>query len=967
MTESAQAKSDVPLEASIPDGAVPLESILCTEELHRRLSRPPDYGKENRALVALVRALADSPGTILQTLAEKVLEILQADSAGLSLLTKDEKRFYWAAIAGAWQPHIGGGTPRNFGPCGDVLDRNVPMLFTHWERRYPYLRPATPLAEEGLLVPFYVKSKAVGTIWAIAHTDRRKFDAADLRLLESLGRFASAAYQAVASIDDLKFQIAAREKAEAALRELATGLEAKIRGLVNANIIGIVIWNVEGRIIEANEAFLRTVGYSREDLLSGRVSWREVTPDKWRAADEQALAELAATGVCEPFEKEYFRKDGSRVPVLVGAALFEDGGNEGVAFVLDLSKQKSGEEALRRSEAYLAEAKRLSHIGCWHWNPRTGAVAWSQELFVILGFDSEKTQASYQLFLERIHPEDRSYVEEVRCAAVREKRNFEAEYRLLLPGGLIKYLHTRGNCLVNQPSDVQYIGTVMDITERKRALENLRESETRLQVFFENSPSLIFLKDRQGRYLYANKEFKRAFRITEEQIKGKRDDELFSGEQARAFQANDRQVLEAGVRMEFEEVALQEDGQHTSIVQKFPLFNAEGEIYAIGGIVTDITERKQEESARRDSEERYRVVVEVANDAVVSADESGAVQFANPATMRVFGYDPTELIGKPLTVLMPEFMRKLHENGFRRYLATGRRHINWQGTELTALRKNGQEFPVEVSFGELTKNGHRVFTAFIRDISERKQAEEERERLRRAQADLAHINRVSTMGELTASLAHEVNQPLAAIVTNAQVCLRWLTRDVPNLQEVREAAELIARDGKRASDVISRIRALVRKTGSEKAQLDINQAIEEVVHLTEDEALRKGVVLRTELAADLPFVLGDRVQLQQVLLNLIINGVEAMSSVADRPRELLVYSRLHESKQVLVGVQDSGVGIEPENLKKIFDPFYTTKSQGMGMGLAICRSIVENHGGKLWASPNDGPGATFQFTLLSYD
>src|SRR5437870_1995171 len=164
MIESGESKTEVPLEASIPEGACPLESILCTEELHRRPWRPPDYGKENRALVALAIALADSPRTILQTLAEKALEVVQADSAGLSLLTKDETRFYWPAIAGAWQPHIGGGTPRDFGPCGDVLDRNVPMLFTHWERRYPYLRPATPLAEEGLLVPFYVHGKAVGTI-----------------------------------------------------------------------------------------------------------------------------------------------------------------------------------------------------------------------------------------------------------------------------------------------------------------------------------------------------------------------------------------------------------------------------------------------------------------------------------------------------------------------------------------------------------------------------------------------------------------------------------------------------------------------------------------------------------------------------------------------------------------------------------------------------------------------------------
>ena len=370
---------------------IPSESILCTEELQRRPSRPPDYERENRALVAMTIALADSPRTILQTLAEKVLEVLQADSAGLSLLTKDEKRFYWAAIAGAWSPHIGGGTPRDFGPCGDVLDCNIPMLFTHWERRYPYLRPATPLAEEGLLVPFYVKGKAVGTIWAIAHNDRRKFDAEDLRLLESLGRFASAAYQAVASIDDLKFQIAAREKAEAEVRELASGLQAKIRRLVDANIIGIFIWDLEGRIIDANEAFLRIVEYGREDLVSGRMRWTDLTPAEWRDADEQALAELAATGVCKPFEKEYFRKDGSRVPVLVGAALFEGRWEEGVAFVLDLSEQKRGEEALRHSEAYLAEAQRLTHTGAWAFCPSTPERSyWSSEYYRIYGYDPAK-------------------------------------------------------------------------------------------------------------------------------------------------------------------------------------------------------------------------------------------------------------------------------------------------------------------------------------------------------------------------------------------------------------------------------------------------------------------------------------------------------------------------------------------------------------------------------------------------
>ena len=205
MAEQSHPKDESP--TALPnDSLVPLESILCTEELNRRPARPPDYETENRALAALVQALADSPRTILQTLADQILEVFQADSAGISLLTKQDggKRFYWPAIAGAWKPHIGGGTPRDFGPCGDVLDRNAALLFHHFERRYTYFLPVTPPVEECLLVPFYVEGKAVGTIWAITHDDRRKFDLEDLRQLESLGRFASAAYQAVASLDVLE-------------------------------------------------------------------------------------------------------------------------------------------------------------------------------------------------------------------------------------------------------------------------------------------------------------------------------------------------------------------------------------------------------------------------------------------------------------------------------------------------------------------------------------------------------------------------------------------------------------------------------------------------------------------------------------------------------------------------------------------------------------------------------------------
>ena len=315
-----------------------------------------------------------------------------------------------------------------------------------------------------------------------------------------------------------------------------------------------------------------------------------------------------------------------------------------------------------------------------------------------------------------------------------KRKHFEIEKRYRRKDGTLLWARQHVALVPGMQGAAPFwFGVVEDITGRKNVDEelrlqqhNFRESEARLQAFFENSPNLVFIKDREGRYLYVNKGFKRVLRVVDEEVIGKRDDELFSAEQAVAFQANDRQVLQAGVPMEFEETALEEDGQHTSIVHKFPLFSAEGEIYAIGGIVTDITERKKEESARRFSEERYRVLVETANDAVLSADETGAILFANSAASRIFGYDSTELIGKPLTMLMPEFLHKEYEIGFRRYLETGVRHVNWQGTELIGLHKNGKEFPVEISLGELTQSGRRIFTGFIRDISERKQAEEMR-------------------------------------------------------------------------------------------------------------------------------------------------------------------------------------------------------------------------------------------------
>jgi PAS domain S-box-containing protein len=255
----------------------------------------------------------------------------------------------------------------------------------------------------------------------------------------------------------------------------------------------------------------------------------------------------------------------------------------------------------------------------------------------------------------------------------------------------------------------------------------------------------------------------------------------------------------------------------------------------------------------------------------------------------------------------------------------------------------------------------------VTDIEDQKQAEQERERLRRLEADLAHINRVSVMGELAASIAHEVNQPLSGVVSNGGACLRWLAGDVPNLEEAREAARRIVRDGKRAGEVIARVRALTRRTAVPRGSLDLNETIREVLALVGNQAKRGNVMVRTQLADDLSPVLGDQVQVQQVLLNLIMNAIEAMSGVRDRAQELVITTRNLDRDQVQVTVEDSGAGLDPNTVQKLFEAFYTTKPGGMGMGLSICRSILQSHGGRLWATPKDGHGTMFCFTLPKYD
>jgi len=345
-------------------------------------------------------------------------------------------------------------------------------------------------------------------------------------------------------------------------------------------------------------------------------------------------------------------------------------------------------------------------------------------------------------------------------------------------------------------------------------------------------------------------------------------------------------------------------------------------------------------------------------------DFDGRVLEANDEFLRMVGYDREDLVSGRIRWAdqTPPDWRDRNNARIEQQKSSGR----FEPFEKEYTRKDGSRVPVLIG-GATFEEGGNQGVAYVLDLTERKRVEvearENEQRYREAQLELAHANRVATMGQLTASIAHEVNQPLTAVVANAEACLGWLRRRTPDVDAACSSVEWIIADGNRASEVIRRVRALANKTSLEKVPLDVNDVVRETIPLVQRELISHQVLLRMELAPTLPMILGDRIQLQQVIINLVMNGIESMQSVTDRPRELVVRSRQDETQQVLVSVADCGVGISAENADRLFNAFFTTKSSGMGMGLSICRSIIDAHGGRLWATPCEPQGALFQFTI----
>lgn len=541
----------------------------------------------------------------------------------------------------------------------------------------------------------------------------------------------------------------------------------------------------------------------------------------------------------------------------------------------EILQRQRAEEALLRSEAYLAEAQRVSHTGSFGWSVSSGHIVWSDETFRILECDPAN-KPTVEVILQRTHPEDRAFVQETLDQAAGDKKAFDFEHRLLVPDGSVKYVRIVGHPSTNYESDdFEFVGAVTDITESKLA-EALRDGENRiLEMIARDAPLEEILEN--------------VVRVVETQFAG----------------------LLCSILL------LDEDGQHAR----------HGAGPSLPKAYTD------------------------AIDGLCIGPKAGS---CGTAMYRREPVVVTDILQDPLW----ERYRDMAEPyGLRACWSTPILAHSGKALGSFAMYYREPRSPNPSETRALEMATHLAGIAI-----ERKLAREERERLREAQADLAHINRVTTMGELTASLAHEIKQPISAAVTDARTCVRWLTRDDPDIAEAREAAGRIVKDVMHAADIINSISLLFKKGTLQRELVDVNELVREMIVLLRNEAARYSISIRSDLAEDIPRVTADRIQLQQVFMNLMLNAIDAMKDLSTS-RELTIRSQRVKDGQLMISVSDTGIGLPQQQAEQIFSAFFTTKAHGTGMGLPISRSIIESHGGRLWATSNSERGASFHFSL----
>lgn len=607
------------------------------------------------------------------------------------------------------------------------------------------------------------------------------------------------------------------------------------------------------------------------------------------------------------------------------------------------------------SDAELRLAVEAAGVGVWRWDPERDSVSLSSLAFELLK-GKPRGSLNLQGFLGLLHPEDREMIDKVLRKSVETSTDFDLDFRVFSPDGTIGWLRARGGNSAERGSPVQLRGVLLDIADRKAA----EETNRRLAAIVISSDDAIIRKSLDGVVIDWNLGAEAIFGYAAHEIIGKPISLLLPPGQKDDI-SNILERIKRGERVDhYETRRRRKDGEIIDIsITVSPIWDSSGRVIEASKIARDITAAKRAQAAFIEHEAHLQSILDTVPDAMIVIDIHGVMQSFSATAERLFGYTAEEAIGGNVSMLMPLPYRDQHDCYLERYLTTGERRIIGIGRLVIGLRKDGSTFPMELAVGEMRSGDHRFFTGFVRDLTER---QETQQRLQELQAELVHVSRFTAMGEMASTLAHELNQPLTAVANYLKGCRRLLDgKQDKEVALARDAMERAADQALRAGQIIRRLREFVARGESARLIENLSQLIEEASALALLGAKELGIRVAFRFDPRVEFVLADKIQIQQVLLNLMRNAVEAMEESARR--ELLISTRQIGGEMVEISVADTGSGIEEGIAEQLFQPFVTTKRQGMGVGLSISRTIIEAHGGRLWVEPNAGGGSVFRLTL----